>query len=1305
MAQTSDRPDRSPTTTPQILVLTGMHRSGTSLMASLLQAMGVHVGDRLLAGDRTNAPGYFEDEDFLEFQRQILIDCCDGDDGGWPDWGWTESESLDRGKFADYTTAARQILARRARRSDVATWGWKDPRTTLLLDFWDRLLPEARYVLVYREPWDVVDSCVRLKSGVFDRQPHMVLNIWAYYNRHLLDFYKRHRDRCLLVSTRAVLDRPEEFSRLLASKLGVTVPEPLSADRVADLYRPELFGSLADAHPSIESVRHRAPQHLRWLDDLERAADLPSDRAATWTEWLSEPPDNSIDLVSACQFPTIATGTTGVIPAAEPTTTTPAVSVVIPCYNQGEFILEAIASVQRCPEFGDDPHDRRYEIVIVNDVSTDPLTIKVLDYLRSKGLNVIDRPVNGGLSAARNTGIENARGRYILPLDADNRIEPDYITRAIAILDANPAIGVVYSDVRYIGDKTGTLEVPDFDINRLCIGNYIDACAVIRRELWQDCGGYDTQIPDRLGYEDWDLWLTAAAKGWKFHHEPQVLFDYRVRADSMVAGCNLPENRQRLMHYFCAKHIDLYATNFADIFAHKDAELLAERNHTAQLDREKADLQAEIARQKAELDSLASDLHRANLQLQTTQSRLLPLEAQHDADRAEIDDLRTELKATHAQLHSVSVECEQLQAERDDLRKLAEEGGHTRQLAIDTIGAMRTSKFWQLRDRWLTLRNPLAEKLGRSAEVDVVAVALERFGVSPNYIPSTAQPPADVYANWRRNNEPTAADFDRMKRDWQQLHNRPTISIVVPVYDPDRAFLRAAIESVRAQIYPNWELCLADDNSSKPYVREILEYYCELDKRIKVAFREENGHISRASNSAIALTTGDYIALLDHDDTIAPHALYEVVSYLNAHPDTAMVYTDEDKVDARDRRFDPFFKPDWCPDSFLSRMYTCHFGVYRRDIVEAIGGFRVGFEGAQDYDFVLRFTEKVAEPGQIGHIPKVLYHWRSHAQSTAQNLDSKDYATDAARQALEAALDRREEPGKILPSGSGHWIVRYEIVKPGRVTVIIPTRDLADVLEVCLRSIFTLTAYENYEVLVVDNGSVEAKTYELFDRWSSEEPDRFRVVTYDAPFNYSKINNFAASQTTSPYLLLLNNDTEVIDGDWMGAMVEQAQRESIGAVGATLLYPDKTIQHAGVVLGLGGVAGHSHKTFPHGSGGYVAQLKTVNNYSAVTAACLMCRREVFVEVGGLEPSLEIAFNDVDFCLKILDRGYRNVHLPHVVLYHYESKSRGFEDTPEKQMRFKREIDYMRDRWGDLLDRDPCYSPNLTRVTEDWAIDG
>ncbi|MCT7961051.1 glycosyltransferase family 2 protein [Laspinema sp. D1] len=566
--------------------------------------------------------------------------------------------------------------------------------------------------------------------------------------------------------------------------------------------------------------------------------------------------------------------------------------------------------------------------------------------------------------------------------------------------------------------------------------------------------------------------------------------------------------------------------------------------------------------------------------------------------------------------------------------------------------------------------------------------------------PEVTHPYAD-YHFWLGQNSSRAADLRHKAQTLQVFQYQPLISIVMPVYNPPEPYLRMALESVISQIYPHWELCIADDASTADHVRPLLKEYAERDERIKLMFREENGHISAASNSAIALATGDYIALLDHDDMLNADALYEMALCLNLHPDADMIYSDEDKVDDSNMLRDPFFKPDWCPDSFLSRMYTCHLGLYRRAIVEEIGGFRIGYEGSQDYDFVLRFTEKT---DKIYHIPKILYHWRIHPQSTASELENKNYAIDAAEKALTEALVRRGEPGRVIPTPGGHWIVRYHIQDYQRVTVIIPTRNLGSILNTCLTSIFEKTTYPNYEVLVIDNGSDEPETLELFSKWQAKEPDRFRCITYDVPFNFSKINNYAVTQAEGQYLLFLNNDTEVLDGEWMTAMVEQVQRPSIGAVGALLLYPDDSIQHAGVVLGLGGVAGHSHKHFPSQVPGYYYQLKTVNNYSAVTAACLMCRREVFESVGGFnEEDLSIAFNDVDLCLKMGEQGYRNLYLPHVVLYHYESKSRGFEDTPEKIARFSKEIDYMRHRWKTIIDHDPCYSPNLTRDREDYSI--
>jgi len=567
--------------------------------------------------------------------------------------------------------------------------------------------------------------------------------------------------------------------------------------------------------------------------------------------------------------------------------------------------------------------------------------------------------------------------------------------------------------------------------------------------------------------------------------------------------------------------------------------------------------------------------------------------------------------------------------------------------------------------------------------------------------PETHQSDDINYQKWLNNNYPRQADLRKMAQIVEIFSYQPVISVIMPVFNPPEGFLREAIESVLDQVYPYWELCIADDCSTNSYVRPILEEYARKDARIKVLWRKENGHISVASNSALEIATGEFVALLDHDDLLSQDALYEVALLLNRYLHADIIYSDEDKIQDDGKLKDPFFKPDWCPDSFLSRMYTAHLGTYRRSLVSEIGGFRVGYEGSQDYDLVLRLTEKT---DNIFHIPKILYHWRSHAASTASNLDSKSYATDAAQKALLDALHRRgESSARVIPVPCGHHLVRYEIKEFKKVSIIIPTKNLGNILDNCLQSVFTKTQYPNYEVVLIDNGSTEAKTQEVIQNWQTREPDRFSSELLDIPFNFSKINNYAVERCQGEYLLFLNNDTEVVTPDWLEAMVEQAQRACIGAVGAMLLYPDNTVQHAGVIGGIGGVAGHSHKYYTRDSPGYFGQIQTINNYSAVTAACLMCRRNVFEEVGGFEEELTIAFNDIDFCFKIVEKGYRNIYLPHVVLYHYESKSRGYEDTVEKQTRFSKEIKYMQSKWQKIIQYDPCYSLNLTNKTEDFSL--
>ncbi|MDQ0890937.1 glycosyltransferase involved in cell wall biosynthesis [Paenibacillus sp. V4I9] len=539
-------------------------------------------------------------------------------------------------------------------------------------------------------------------------------------------------------------------------------------------------------------------------------------------------------------------------------------------------------------------------------------------------------------------------------------------------------------------------------------------------------------------------------------------------------------------------------------------------------------------------------------------------------------------------------------------------------------------------------------------------------------------------------------------KDMTNFTYKPLISVIVPVYNVDEIWLVKCIESVRNQLYTNWELCVADDASPKPHIREVLQKYEKLDERIMVVYREKNGHISEASNSALEIANGEFIALLDHDDELTIDALYENVKFLNKHLDADMIYSDEDKISMEGERHSPFFKPDWSPDTLLSQMYTCHLGVYRTSLIKKLGGFRKGFEGSQDYDLVLRVTEKT---NRIYHIPKILYHWRSIPQSTASGGAAKSYTNDAGFRALEEAISRRNINGWVEPDPevSNLYVVHHKLISNPLISIIIPTRNMTAILDTCIASIFDKTTYDNFEIIVVDNGSDDPTTIKLFQTWLQKEPIRFKVERIDIPFNYSRLNNIAVEKANGELILLLNNDIEVITPTWLDEMAAQAMRSEIGAVGAFLLYPDNTIQHAGIILGIGGIAGHSHKYFDSKDYGYFSRLRMVTNYSAVTAACLMIRKEVYVSVKGLDESLEVAFNDVDFCLRVGKTGLRNVWLPQVKLYHHESKSRGQENTPAKIARFNREIEFMQVRWGDKLLKDSFYNSNLTLDHEDFSL--
>jgi glycosyltransferase involved in cell wall biosynthesis len=548
--------------------------------------------------------------------------------------------------------------------------------------------------------------------------------------------------------------------------------------------------------------------------------------------------------------------------------------------------------------------------------------------------------------------------------------------------------------------------------------------------------------------------------------------------------------------------------------------------------------------------------------------------------------------------------------------------------------------------------------------------------------------------------------FLDIQKQLSSLVVKPTISIIVPVYNPDKQLLIDCIESVMNQSYSNWELCLADDASPEGYVREVLEEYAVKDKRIKPIFREINGHISAASNSAIELSTGEWLALLDHDDELHEHALYHVVSAINKKPEAELIYSDEDKLDEQGHRIDPHFKSDWNLDLLYSQNYVSHLGVYKTDIINKIGGFRLGYEGSQDYDLLLRYSREI-DHANIVHIPKVLYHWRMVAGSTALASDEKSYTTDAGIKALQDHFNvlNKEvtvQQGKHANIYKVNWPSVNENKEEPLVSLIMPTYNGYEITKQAINSIVDKSTYSNYEILLVDNNSDDESALAYFDEINNHE--KITVLRYPHPFNYSAINNFAVKQAKGEIIGLINNDVEVITPEWLSEMVSHAQREDIGCVGAMLYFDNDTIQHAGVIIGIGGVGGHSHKYFKRDSHGYFSRLNIVQNLSAVTAACLLVKKSVFEQVNGLnEKDLTVAFNDVDFCLKVQAAGYRNLWTPYAELYHYESISRGVEDNPEKVARFNKEVDYMKDTWRTDKKPDPCYSPNLSLIREDFSV--
>lgn len=527
----------------------------------------------------------------------------------------------------------------------------------------------------------------------------------------------------------------------------------------------------------------------------------------------------------------------------------------------------------------------------------------------------------------------------------------------------------------------------------------------------------------------------------------------------------------------------------------------------------------------------------------------------------------------------------------------------------------------------------------------------------------------------------------------KELKYKPLISILIPVYNIGKKYLDECVESILNQTYDKFEICLVDDASTNEETKKALKELESKDERIRVKYRKENGHISRATNDALKMAKGEFVSLVDDDDLLARNALYEVVKALNNDRKLDFIYSDEDKLNKQGKRCDPNFKPDFSPDTLLSLNYICHLTTIRKSLVEKVGGFEAGLEGAQDYDLFLKCTEQTKK---IYHIPKILYHWRMVEGSTSMVIDNKSYAVEKGRQAILNAMKRRKIDADVrIDEKTTYYIVDYKIKKEPLVSIIIPTKDFADVTRICLKSLYSKTTYKNYEVILVNNNSEKEETFKLFDEYK-EKYKNFRVIDANYEFNYAKINNDAVKEAKGEYICLLNNDTEVITPEWLTNLVSYAMQNHVGCVGPKLYYPDTTIQHGGVIMGLGGVASHAYIGSPKSDCGDYGRLRVPYDYAGVTAACLVVKKSKYLEVNCLEEYLKVAYNDIDFDLKILDKGYYNVFVPMSELYHYESKSRGYDTTSEKYKRFKIEADYMFKKWDKYIKNDPFYNSNYSK---------
>ncbi|MEG4625879.1 glycosyltransferase [Microcoleus sp. w1-18aA5] len=1346
---------------PSVFIVTGMHRSGTSLTASLFQKVGVDIGKKLVGPADGNVKGHFENVDFVEFHKSVLRS------HGIDELGCTFEKTIP--VAPEYVEIAKRAIDQN--QLPHKHWGWKDPRTALFWDFWLTLLPEANFICVYRSPWEVVDSLYRRGTDVSLLQnPEMAVKMWIHYNQKVLELYERFPHRCLLANVYPIGNTPELFLDRVNEKFNVNLgaipgdnfEESLLVNDIVKSHRPSLiekyFPEALELYQLLETQASNLSSESQ--DAIDQVIHFPASPVWPFEDWLKirllekQQKTSSSELKQwQEQFHQAQAKVLGL--------ETELGATQVQLAGKESNFQEALAKLLGLEtELGQTQVQLAGKEAQFQEALTKVLKLEA--ELGQTQVQLSGKESQFQEALAKLLGLETELGQTQVQLAGK---ESQFQTALAKVLELEAELGqtqVQFEETEFIlqqklaeliqletaqsqnqerlKDTLEKLEHSRQENEKIRVELAIIQSSIgwqVRKKLWEVQRKIRDLFPKFIfSLDQPTTWQVCDSNllivGWVFNQKRETTaVRVRIKDQSFLGVYGIERSDIALAHSNipAAKKSGFTIQLEAPAGRH---EVLLE----AQDDRGKWHLLAAypllVSTIQASLDvpvvweqrqgqilfagwCCHHDRKIAKLSLLCGDTSV---ECAYGLRRKDVGEVFPDWVNSSESGFEALVDLPpgewhvSLQAELETGEILFFQAPKKLTVRRYHIWQRSADKFEELSRFTAAIQQRARERkqrLGRIVPLpwEIVKVLRQlgkiyrqqkQFSAPGDLLPPAGfvvPQPIDRYDAWLEVNQwnDRARDYliSRLKSCREPL---PKISVVMPVYNPQIDFLESAIDSVINQVYPNWELCIADDCSTEFTVAENLKSWVQKDDRIRITFRTENGNISAATNSAAALATGDIILFLDNDDELTPDALGEVALYFASHPATDFLYSDDDKIDTKGRRFAPQFKPEWSPELLLSYMYLGHLCAVRKHIFEEIGGLRIGFEGSQDYDFALRATEISRH---VAHLPLVLYHWRTAPGSTAISGAAKPASFSAGQKAIQDALNRRQINGNVAQHA---WAIKENLGifaqdfpdNGPSVTVIIPTKNQLKLLKACLDSLQT-TTYKNYQVAVIDNESDDPKTLEYLKELSCQV---LRIKNPGGKFSFAAINNRAAEQVDSEYVLFLNNDTEVINPRWLSQMVGYAQIAGVGAVGARLLYPDGRIQHAGVIHGLHhGLAGHAFKLMDKNNRGYLSQAMVTRNYSAVTAACTITPRQLFLELGGFdEDNFAVAYNDADYGYRLLERGYRCVYCPDAELLHKEGTSRGFTDNPQEVAAFRRKY---------AGKNDSFYSPHLSLEDEYFHI--